>query len=779
MHIITANYCDRRRDMVFPGKNPGVVITAAHDPLEKKGRLLASAALAFIAFTLASVILTWPLATGMNKYYFSPEAPGDGAGLIALDWYHGHTPEAYRDGDTTTFYAYPLGASVVRPGGYQFSTVRRALAGVIGAQASYNLAMLLSYPLAGIAFFFLVFYVTRSPAASAVSGFLYAFSPWHVSRTFDQLSLASVFTLPLFLLALIAFWRRRDMRTAAGLSAASLAAVYADLHFGIFCAFIAVAWAVAAAVSSRRAPSSVPSSAGRPRKTLALSLAMIAVIALASIPAVQAALYRDPLAFEGAPDRGSKGAADFSSDPWNYVVPPAHTLVWGGLTDGFVGPRLGARTTNEVTAYPGLVTYGLAAAAVAFALAARRRDLAGVCPRAEPGSSPAEDRTALSRAVFLFCLLGAAGAFILSLPPHYRVGGTRIYTPSAVLEATVPIFRYYCRWALVVTFSLCLLAAIGLAQVQKRWRARPRAFALLSVALMALFVLDVTIVPPSRSTPFSRPPETLAALARHPASEPVAIYPLAQGHELATLHYMYYQRFHRHPMLNGTKPATEADLYRLSLKDVYSPYTPRMLAGLGVRKVAVLAGYFANREYGNYPYGVEFDPAMMPPGYRLMEKTGDGYIYDVIAEPASLYPLYYSGFTPPGIMSDGRSWSAVTSDRARMELVNRGGDCRYAASVTIANPGGTGTLSVELDGEELGRLQLQPGVRRLALPDALLKAGNHQLVFKWTGVPVEMEGTAFRAGGGLKVRLLVSDPRFEERRDQASRPAGEAISRAG
>lgn len=743
-------------------------MTSIISRVKKNRRPLACAALAFVACALSAVVLTWPMVTGMNTYYFSPEVPGDGAGLVASEWYQAHAPESYRDGDRTTFYAYPFGAGAPDPWGYQFIGFRHALTRLMGAQASYNLLVLLSFPLAGIAFFMLAYYITRSPGVAAASGFLYAFSPWHVSRAFDQLSLTAVFTLPLFLLALAVFWRRRDAASAAGLAGASLLAIYSDLHFGLFCAFIAAAWAAAALIVGRRAPLTAPRpSAGRWR-TVALTLAVVAVVSAASVPAVKAALYRDPDVFEGAPDRGDREAADFSSDPWNYFVPPAHTLLWRGLTDDFVGRRLGARTTNEVTAYPGLVTYGLALAAVVFAVRQRRgkatsRD-GGDREAGKGPPAPGGERSALSRSAFLFCVLSGVGAFVLSLPPYYEAGGFKFYTPSALLEATLPVFRYYCRWALVVTFSACLLAALGLALVRGRLRSRPGAFSLVCVLLVGLFFLDVTIVPPSRSIPFGRPPETLAALARYPADEPVAIYPLAQGLEFATLHYMYYQRFHGHPMLNGTRPATEADLYRLSLKDLYSAYTPHMLSGLGIRKVAVLESYFANREYGNYPYGVDFDPGAMPAGYRLVEKTGDGYLYDVVAEPAGVYPLFHSGYTAPGIMADGRSWSAMVSAEGRLELANRGRGGDFVMSMTIANPGAVGSLTIELDGSELGRLELEPGVRRLVLPEARLGAGDHRLVFKWDGMPVELDGTPFRAPGPLKVYLLMSDPQLEERR---------------
>jgi len=47
------------------------------------------------------------------------------------------------------------------------------------------------------------------------------------------------------------------------------------------------------------------------------------------------------------------------------------------------------------------------------------------------------------------------------MPPLVKIGSTSIPTPSIVMRAIAPFFRFYSRWALVVTFALAILAAIG------------------------------------------------------------------------------------------------------------------------------------------------------------------------------------------------------------------------------------------------------------------------------------------------------------------------------
>jgi hypothetical protein len=734
---------------------------------EKRKQFLAGAALAFIVYVSFTVLLTWPLVTEMDRYYFSPEVPGDGAGAIADSWYNDYARQHKIEGPVTRLYAYPFGYDTRGAPGYPLdSGLRNQLTRLFGPQAAFNLLIFFSFPLAGIAMFFLLFHVTGRGIASFLGGFLYAFAPWHTARAFDQVSLTGTYTLPLFVLALIFFWRRRDWWSAVFLAAASVLAVYTDFHFGLFCVLLAAAWVASAllAQSWRNGGANLKApGAGSVRKTALLTVLVLVVVAAAAAPYVADQLYRDPAVFAGSQSRGGKNAADFSSNPWNYVVPPAHSFLWRGATDVFVQRHLGSRTSNEVTAYPGIVTFALAAAALVMSFGLRRRP--GTCEPEGGDEEPAagtDSRRTLIVTVVTFCVIAGLSAFILSLPPAYRVGSLKIPTPSAVVEAVVPLFRYFCRWAVVVTFSLCLLAGIGFSLIVERLRLSLRKTLALCLALLLLFVIDVSIVPPSRAKDMIKAPETLSRLGTR-LDEPVAIYPLAQGYEYANLHYRYFQQFHLHPMLNGMKPDTRADLYRLSLKDIYSPYTARMLAGLGIKKVAVLDRYYSSAAYGNNPLGIEFDPQKVPPGLRLAATTPDGYVFDVVAEPARVFPLFYTNFTPPSILEGGRTWTVMRRPSADMLLVNKGPRATYSLTIDLINPGTAGQLTFDLNGRRLGELTLEKGNHNVTLSSLDLKPGDNRLSMHWDGKPVVIDGKPFRAGGELQAYLLVSQPELQEK----------------
>lgn len=744
--------------------------------LRPRRDLVILAVACLILFSGIAVLYTYPLVTSLSRNYFSPEVSGDGVATIADTWYRNYARNNGLSINHTKLYGYPFGFDSEAAPLPLAHIALVQLARLVGPQASFNILMLLTFPLAGLFMFLLIFYVTKNYAASLLGGFIYAFMPWHTARMFNQLTLACVFYLPLFVLALLFFWRRRNLLSAFILMGVSIATMLTDFHLGLFCCLLAAAWAAAAWIGYRRGLTGQSGDVegrgfGRTAGKFALlALLVIVVSAVATGPYLTRLSKEDPAVIPGFEERDTSDTVDFSAQPWCYVVPPLYSYTWGRVTDSFVSERLGRRQSSEVTCYPGIVTYGLAI----FALIAiyRRKK-----PDRDSGDSAASSRVVenadrmdgcgmADSAEFMwtatsFALISAVVAFILSMPPIVKVGGASIPTPSIVMRALAPPFRYYCRWGLVVAFALSMLAAIGFVKLVQllHWRGwKPWAACL---ALLAVFCIDVAIVPPWRSKDIARPPAVLAALARSPREKPVSIYPLAQGLESVTFQYKYYQQFHLHPMLNGVKTATEGDLYRLAVKDIYSPYTARMLRALGIEQAVVMSDYYADDKLGNPPYGVPFDPERMPAGYKMTAETADGYIYDIVAEPADVFPLYYANFTSPGLMKDGVAWSAMTRPRGRILLVNKGKKGIYNLTVTINNPGPAAMLRIKLEGDLIGEVELPSGTVKLSIPPLPLKTGRSFLELEWSGKPVEMSGEPFRSTDTVPVYLLFSRPEFD------------------
>jgi len=79
------------------------------DWTKKNKRIMSASILVFLFYTAVAAVLTWPLVKNPNRYYFSPEVPGDGISLIADNWYSSHVKEADMEKPVTRFYAYPFG----------------------------------------------------------------------------------------------------------------------------------------------------------------------------------------------------------------------------------------------------------------------------------------------------------------------------------------------------------------------------------------------------------------------------------------------------------------------------------------------------------------------------------------------------------------------------------------------------------------------------------------------------------------------------------------------
>ena len=718
----------------------------------------------FALYLVVAIILTFPLISNLNSHYFNPGRGHDGIGTIAGIWSLNYTSEKGEQGESTLPHGYPFEVSTGKPPWYNLSIgLIYNLSSVFGAQASYNLLLIFSFPLAGILMFVLLFYLTRSHLASFLGGFFYAFSPWHTARTFDQISLAGIHCIPLFLLALIIFWKKKSFLSAIALATAWMIAILTDPHIGFFCLLLPVTWFLALWFNRLRsggqhARFSFKKSKRTVTRVILLALLVVIVTVVLMLPTIKSVFHKDPAVFAGGEHRGIDETVALSARPWYYVVPPIYNPIWKGVT-GSISGTIQGKNTGEVTCYPGIVTVFLAAFAIFYLFRRKRSKVAETEASEQDAPGLKRDRnqdigynsTSLMDTATYFGVITAALAFVLSMPPLVSVGGIELPTPSIIMRVIVPPFRFYSRWALLVTFALCLLAGIGFARLVKArsWKGWKPAVA--CVLLLVLFCVDVTIVPPWRSKDISRPPEIINELRDTPHNKPVCFYPLRPGFYHVPLWYMYYQQFHLRPMLNGVKEGTEGDLYSMTLMDIYSPYNPRMLKALGIEQVVVLTEAFDEAIPGKN----SFDPESMPPGYNLVNETGDGYIFDVDAEPATIFPLFYMNFTSPRYLEDVRPWTVLLRPTGEIILINKGEDSTCTFSIDYMNPDGEATLNIKLDGTNLGEVTLPNGSGNLTIPDIELKGDRQVLTLEWGGDPVDIQ---FPIYGTLQAYLLFSRP---------------------
>ena len=153
-------------------------------------------------------------------------------------------------------------------------------------------------------------------------------------------------------------------------------------------------------------------------------------------------------------------------------------------------------------------------------------------------------------------------------------------------------------------------------------------------AACAVSVAELAPLPLVTSSVRDAPP-AYAAVERTPAGV-LAEYPLTASWEFPTLGFVYWQRVHGRPLLNGAAENTDADAIRRMLIDPVAPGTAPSLALLGVTDVVTRPDTF--KWQNAWTPG---DPASYGPGYRLLDREPSGVrVWNVVASPAPAVAAY-------------------------------------------------------------------------------------------------------------------------------------------
>jgi hypothetical protein len=273
--------------------------------------------------------------------------------------------------------------------------------------------------------------------------------------------------LPLYLLAL---WRCLDAASPGAIAAlcASAVAVVLSNFYGGLIAMVITPVAVGSywAITRRRG--------ARPIRRLSVTVGGLGIIAAAGMTYawwVARAVVADPANFAVSQLDLSRYGATW----WSYLVPPvAHPLlgpathrVWtqAGVQDGLLEQQLSL----------GWGIIALALVTIAWWVMRDRR-------------------AAPLTYVPVMVLVGIV-AFVCSLAPEQRIGAFTFAAPGAMLHDTVPMFRSYARFGVIVQLMTVLLAGIAVDGLL-RSGARAR---LVAAALLALAVAEYAVAPSALS----------------------------------------------------------------------------------------------------------------------------------------------------------------------------------------------------------------------------------------------------------------------------------------
>jgi hypothetical protein len=609
-------------------------------------------------------------------------------------WFLSHVPIiGYPGGVDLSFW--PREILVFFPG--------KVLTWAFGQTVAYNILILLSFFLSGVFMYCLVRHLTRNRVAAFVCGLAWAFCPNHVMHALVHVNLAGIQWIPLFFLFFFRLLERKDWKNTvySGLTFGLVA--WADFHYAVFVALLAAVILVALAVQAfyRLRP---------PRLTLiaALKVALLVLIAVAMIAPVALPLAAQQKNTAFARRKGSADLVKFSSRPWDYVLPTASNPILGKLTRTFIYSHLHGAEEYEAANYLGIVLIILAFVGAFAVLKRRTREGGnGELPAGggeDRGFSP--ERRSSRVAIAWSMIAGAFLFFLISLPPYFNIGGVRIYLPSYLVHAVFPLFRSFSRFGLMTLFCIVILAGYGVKAILDTKWLTGRSISV-AIILAALILFEFTIVPPFKYTEVKPPPAVFTWLAKQDSGKPVACYPMDQRGW-----YVYKQLFgqtvHARTMINAGGLPNGVNLRYQYVMDYLGPYTPGVLASLGVRQIVVIPSWW-NEAVDLMVPGKPYPDLLslpLPDGYRKARITRDGFVLDVTASAARVVPQFVSGFSEPRLVTDTRYYQQC-GPTGKVLLDNKSSENVIAPISFNAFPlSGATNIELILDGRKVGRWTL-------------------------------------------------------------------------
>lgn len=461
------------------------------------------------------------------------------------------------------------------------------LAALVSPVFAFNVTYLLSFPLCGLAGYWLCAELSGSRRAGFVGGLIWAFFPSKSGHALaGHLFQMIVFTLPLAALFLIRLLRRPSARSAvwAGLAFA-LAATVHPINVAYFVLPTVIVLVGAAMWPGHQVPREVPPKrvgvgwshrvSQLPWKWLALAVVIGGGLAATLFAPAFIDAARGQLGFLEI-----GGAVGHSTDVLGFLLPaPGNPLIrftpFAALDDKIVLSEF------ENIAYVGWIPLTLAV------LGARW------------GRAGAESRP--------WIVLGALAA-VLSLGPLLKFGGGLVRVsvendsypvvmPYALMSR-LPFFQWSRtpgRLNETVLFAIAVLASLGMAELLARLKRRWLAWAAWGLAC-AIIPFEYIVRWPMPTAPIDAPP-AIRALADDASFDAVLNFPVRINN--VNLYSLLQQTYHHHPLIGGR-------VYRdAPFADVTHDFLSRLIrASSGgdiapgptdVQRLAVLSQYHVGR----------------------------------------------------------------------------------------------------------------------------------------------------------------------------------------
>lgn len=540
--------------------------------------------LLFAVYCLFAIAFTWPLIIRMSTSTYGYS--GDNFGAIHYFWWWKYTKLHSLPVRDSFLEEVPFGVTLDRePGTIFYYLPVKIITFLTNEVFAYNLVLLLSFPLAAVSMYLLVFSVTGNRAASFISGLIFSFSPYHFWKAYNHLDLALIWTMPLYVWALLKIEnflgmlpRKRGwlLPLAAGFFLA--ATTLTNFYYGYFMLLFTAVYVLVRAFEVWLV-----------EKRLYFTKRVFTFYFLLFVSASAAVL---PFTFHVFADAKSSSSSSqsflrrdsyhrpllnllsLSARPWDYLIPSQDHPVFGKYIPGiyeWIRTKSNDFKTisaqpHERTLYLGLTPTLLALCSLFFTLKSPRF------------------KEKFGQTVLTFAVV-AAVLFLISMPPYIFLRGQIFYLPSFFLYKIFPMFRTYARLGVVVLLCFSFLAGIALTWILERAKggrkdSRTAHLFVLFIGFMILF--EFLNIPPFKIVDFGQAPPEYQWLAKQPGDFSILEWPASFNLADALL----FQSLHQKGFANWHSQSPYYDLWR-SFDDLYDLGVTDKIAALGVKYVVV------------------------------------------------------------------------------------------------------------------------------------------------------------------------------------------------
>jgi len=472
---------------------------------------------------------------------------------------------------------------------------------------AYNILFLLSFFLAGLSMYGLVFHLTKSGASAVLAGLVFAFFPYRFAHI-SHLELLSMAWMPFCLLFLHKFFQRPSYKNLFAAAAFFVLQATNCAYYGVYLAVVAALFILYFAWRTRSFLKS--SFWAKMGLFVVCVLAVLGPIFYPYIRVHRQMLFVRPLSI----------VQFYSARLQNFLAVPPWNVLWGGLTS--------SSGAQEWQLYPGIIAVLLAAALVVL-----RPRSTTTTPDGIVGYPCLPEKFSLQ-----FYALMALFAFVFSLGPSIQVFNKVLLPgPYKLFYRWVPGFqglRVPSRLSVLMMLALAVLSGFGAA----RWVGRMKsslAKTAVPFILGALLLADFLSVPiplARLDTP-GRVPAIYSAVKNLPEGAALVELPIpprgqAKSREAV---YIYYSAYHWKKLVNGYSGYIPPGYMIIgeALQSFPSAPTFKLLKNLEVGYLLVHTEWFMSGEGKRVKAGLENFPNQV----NLVTAAEGDYLYQLIGQP--------------------------------------------------------------------------------------------------------------------------------------------------